>query len=232
MVSIKHCWEPAPRTLHHQRDNGPTTHVISYLDKLAVCHLTCKAWDELVWPSTAATLQVPTKAKPCGYCWGQAVDLGPVMLAAQFWVANEWGTYLCTTGALVFKGKMLAYNPALSEAEWIPARGLANDLSWGKERSAVSLANYILCMQREEKRIAGLGVSRVVSSLDDDMSTTSMEEEEESWFSDVPSMGPWMDMNHEVDLESEGAKRSEEGVSGGKILEEGGEASAPGTDSL
>ena len=23
MVSIKCCWEPAPRTLHHQKENGP-----------------------------------------------------------------------------------------------------------------------------------------------------------------------------------------------------------------
>ena len=37
MVSVKHCMEPGPRTLHHQRENGPTAHVISYLDELAVC---------------------------------------------------------------------------------------------------------------------------------------------------------------------------------------------------
>ena len=49
MVSIKHCWEPVLRTLHHQRENGPTTHVISSLNKLAVCIPTREAWDEMVW---------------------------------------------------------------------------------------------------------------------------------------------------------------------------------------
>ena len=37
VASIKLCWEPTPRALYHQRDNNPTTHVISYLDELAVC---------------------------------------------------------------------------------------------------------------------------------------------------------------------------------------------------
>ena len=49
MVSVKYCWEPTPRTLHHQRDNGPSTHVISYLNKLAVHLPTSEAWDEKVW---------------------------------------------------------------------------------------------------------------------------------------------------------------------------------------
>ena len=43
----------------------------------------------------------------------------------------------------MFEGSILAYNPTLNEAEWVPARGLADDLSWAKERSAVALANYV-----------------------------------------------------------------------------------------
>ena len=85
-------------------------------------------------------------------------------------------------------------------------RGLANDLSWGEERSTVALANYILHVQKEGKRIARLRVGRVMSSLGDDTSTTSMEEEEELQFSDAPSTGPQMDMDHEADEESEGPK--------------------------
>ena len=113
----------------------------------------------------------------------------------------------------------------LNEAEWIPMRGLANDLSWGKERSTVALANYVLCAQKEGKRIARLGASRVVSPLDNDTSTTSMEEEEELQFLDAPSMGPWTDTDCEVDVESEGAEGSKGDVSRWKSLEEGGEAS-------
>ena len=50
---------------------------------------------------------------------------------------------------LVFKGSILAYNPMLNEAEWIPVRGLANDLSWGGEKPVVALANYVPHVQKE-----------------------------------------------------------------------------------
>ena len=75
------------------------------------------------------------------------------------------------------------------------------------------------------ERIARLGVSRVVSSPDDDTLTMSMEEEAELQFSDAPSMSLQMDMDHEADEESEGAEGSEGDVSGQKNTEEGVEAS-------
>ena len=84
MTSVKLCWEPTPRALYHQRGNGPTTHVISYLDKLAVRVPTLEAWDQMVWP----TMVVIPQVKSYGYCWGQVVDLGPVMPVAQFWVTE------------------------------------------------------------------------------------------------------------------------------------------------
>ena len=48
MASVKLCREPTPRALYHQRHNGPTTHVISYLDELSVCVPTLEAWDQMV----------------------------------------------------------------------------------------------------------------------------------------------------------------------------------------
>ena len=87
----------------------------------------------------------------------------------------------------------------------------------------VALANYIPHMQKERERIARLGVGRVVSSSGDDTSTISMDEEEESWFSDIPSMGQRMDTNCEADMESEGTEGSKGDVSGQKSPEEGGE---------
>ena len=71
------------------------------------------------------------------------MDLGPVMLTVQFHVTEEAGTYLCTARALVFKGSILMYNPALNEAEWVPVCSLTNDLSWAEERSAMALAIYV-----------------------------------------------------------------------------------------
>ena len=96
---------------------------------------------------------------------GQAVDLGPVMPAVQFHVTEERGTYLCTMRALVLEGSILMYNPTLNEAEWVPACGLANNLSWAEERSAVALANYVLCAPIEAERIARLGMGQIMSYL-------------------------------------------------------------------
>ena len=59
--------------------------------------------------------------------------------------------------ALVFEGSFMAYNPAKNEAEWVPVHGLANDLTWAKERSAIALANYVPCIPEEGAQITGLG---------------------------------------------------------------------------
>ena len=176
MASVKLCWEPTPRALYHQRDNGPTAHIISYLYELAVCVPTLEEWDQMVWPTTVAIPHGLTKAELYGYCQGQTVDLGPVMPVAQFWVMEEGGTSLCIVRTLVFEGSILAYNPTLNEAEWMPVHGLANDLSWAEERPTVALANYVLCASAEVAQITRIGAGRVVSCPGDD-SSTSVEEE-------------------------------------------------------
>ena len=152
-----------------------------------------------------------TEVESYGYCQGQVVDLGPVMLAAQFCVTEEGGTYLCTTRALVFKGSILAYNFALNEAKWVPARGLANDLSWAEERSAMALANYVQHASVEAAWIARLGAGQVMSCPGDDSSRTSVEGEE-SQHSDAPSTNPPTDTDHEAGQESEEPNGSEEGA--------------------
>ena len=91
MACIKLCWEPAPRAIYRKRENGPIAHIITFLDELAVWVPSLDAWDQLVWPPTAAILQALTEAELYGYCRSQAVDLSPVMLAAQFWVTDEGG---------------------------------------------------------------------------------------------------------------------------------------------
>ena len=98
-----------------------------------------------------------------------------MMPAAQFWVMDEGGAYLCIVRALVFEGSVLAYNPAKNKAEWVPVCGLTNDLTWAEERSAMALANYVLRIPVEVAQIARLGAHRIVSWLDD--SSTSEEEE-------------------------------------------------------
>ena len=126
--------------------------------------------------------------------------------------------------SLVFEVSILMYNPALNEAEWIPTRGLANDLSWGKERLAVALANYVPCIPKEGKRITRFRAGRVVSCPGDDSSTMSMEGGEESQFSDAPSTGPHMDTDREVGKESDEPIGSKGEVSGQMSPGEGAEA--------
>ena len=200
MASVKLCWEPTPRALYHQRDNGPTAHVISYPNELAVHIPTLEAWDQMVWLTMAVIPHALTEAKSYGYCQGQVVDLGPVMPVAQFWVTEERGAYLCITRALVLEGSILTYNPALNEAEWVPVCSLANDLSWAEERSAVALANYVPCAPVEVARIARLGAGRIVSCPGDDSSTSA--EVEEMWHSDTQSTNRPMDTDPEAGDES------------------------------
>ena len=157
VASIKLCWEPPPRALYRQRENSPTTHVITFLDELVVWVPSLNTWDQLVWPPTAAVPWALTEAELHSYCHIQAVDLSPMMPAAQFQVTEEGGAYLCIVRALVFKGSVLVYNPTMNEAEWVPVHGLANDLTWAKERSAVALANYVPCIPVEAAWIARLG---------------------------------------------------------------------------
>ena len=139
VACVKLCWEPAPRAIFCKREEGPVAHVITFLDELAVWVPSLDTWDQFVWLPTMAIPQALTEAELYGYCYGQAVDLEPVMPMPQFRVMDEAGAYLCVARALVFEGSILAYNPAKNEAEWVPAYGLTNDLTWAKERSAVAL---------------------------------------------------------------------------------------------
>ena len=144
-----------------------------------------------------------TEAELYGYCHGQGVDLGPVMPAAQFWVTNEVGTYLC----IVFEGSVLAYNPAKNKAEWVPAHGLTNNVTWPEERSAIALANYVPCIPDEAARITRLGARQLVSWPDN---SSMSEEEEDVWDPEPPTMD-----TEEQGEESEGGARQtdlEEGV--------------------
>ena len=132
-------------------------------------------WHQFVWPLAVVMPWAAKEAEQYGYRHGQAIDLGPIMTATQFRVTDEVGTYLCAAQALVFEGSVLAYNPARDEVEWVPACGVANDLSWVEEKSAMALANYVPCVSQEAARIARLGVCCLMSWPDN----SSLQEEEE-----------------------------------------------------
>ena len=99
MACIKLCWESTPRAIFCKREEGLVTHVITFLDELAVWAISLDAWDQFVWLPAVAIPQALTEVELYGYCHAQAVDLGPVMPVAQFRVTDEAGTYLCMVQA-------------------------------------------------------------------------------------------------------------------------------------
>ena len=60
--------------------------------------------------------------------------------------------------------------------EWVPACGVANDLSWAEERSAVALANYVPHIPQEANCIAELGARHLMGWSND---SSSEEEDDE-----------------------------------------------------
>ena len=104
------------------------------------------------------------------------MDLSAVMLATEFRVTDEEGTYLCVVQGLIFEESVLVYNPARDEAEWVPTCGVANDLSWVKERTVVVLANFVPCILQEADHITELGACCFLGLADD---SPSEEEDDE-----------------------------------------------------
>ena len=170
------CWELLQRGVLRRRERGMISHVITFLDDMAVHVPMLDAWDQFVWPPSVAVPQAATEVEQYGYHCGHTVDLGPVMPATQFRVTDEERTYLCVVQALVFEGSVLAYNPTRDEVEWVPACGVANDLSWAEERSAVALVNYVPRIPQEADCIAELGAHCLVGWPDD---SSSEEEDDE-----------------------------------------------------
>ena len=133
----------SPEGVFRRRERDVISHVITFVDDMAVRVPSLNAWDQFVWLPSVAVPWATMEVEQYGYHCGQAIDLGPVMPATQFRVTDEAGTYLCAARALVFEGSVLAYNPARDEAEWVPTCGIANNLSWVEEKSAMALVNFV-----------------------------------------------------------------------------------------
>ena len=134
---------------------------------MAVCVPMLDTWDQFVWLLSVAMPRAATEVEQYGYHCGNAMDLGAVMLTTEFRVTKKEGAYLCAAWGLIFKGSILAYNPARDEAEWVPAHGVTNDLSWAKERMVVALANFVPRVPQEVDRIAELGARCLLGWADD-----------------------------------------------------------------
>ena len=144
------CTRLVPRAVFRRRERGAVSHAITFLGDMAVHIPTLDAWDQFVWPPSAAIPRTATQVEQYGYCHRNAVDLSAVMPVMEFSVTDEEGTYLCVARALIFEGSILAYDPARDEAEWVPTHRVANDLSWAEERMAVALANFVPCAPKRQ----------------------------------------------------------------------------------
>ena len=78
----------SPKGCIQKEGKGAVSHVITFVDDVAVCVPSLNIWDQFVWPLGAAMPWVTTEVEQYGYHRGQAVDLGPVMLATQFRVTE------------------------------------------------------------------------------------------------------------------------------------------------
>ena len=94
----------------------------------------------------------------------------------------------------------------MNKAEWVPVCGLANDLTWAKERSAMALAKYVPRIPAEVAWITRLGACRIVSCPDN----SSTLEEEEVWHPKVQT----------TDTEPEREEESEDGAGQTDLEEE------------
>ena len=172
------CWELPPRGVY-RRERGAISHAITFLDYLAVRVPTCDAWDQFVWLLSAAMPRATTEVEQYGYCCGNAVDLGVVMLAMEFRGTDKEGVHLCAAQGLIFEGSILAYNAARDKAEWVPTHGVTNDLSWAEERTAVVLVNFVPHIPQEVDRIAELGARCLLGWADDSPSEEDDEQTQE-----------------------------------------------------
>ena len=156
VASVKLCWEPTPKGPVPPERKWPH-HPCHLLPGQAGCP---HPQSGCMGPNGVANHSGNTA---CSYrgrvVWllpgpgsrSQPHDAGSTILSHR-----RRGAYLCTARALVFKGSILAYNPTMNEAEWVPVCSLANDLSWTEERSAGALANYVPCVPAEAAQITRL----------------------------------------------------------------------------
>ena len=167
------CWELQPRSVFRRRERGAISHAITFLDDMAVHIPTLDVWNQFIWPPSAAVPRAVMQVEQYGYCHGNTVNLSAVMLAMEFRVTDEEGAYLCMVRVLIYEGSVLAYNPTRDKMEWVPACGVANDLSWAEDRMAIAMANFVPHGPQEVDHIAELGTCRLLAWTD-----SSSEEEE------------------------------------------------------
>ena len=134
-----------------QKQDGPFTDVIVYLDGLACHMLTRKAWDELVFLAPLAELSIPCRSTHLSYILGCMVDLGGTLPPLKFCMTEPNVKLVGVVCGLLFKGNVLTYDPASNGMEWVQVWGTVNDLSPVEDASAWELSNITLPDSPEDR---------------------------------------------------------------------------------
>ena len=111
------CWSKLPENVSHQRDEGACVDEISYLNELATCQPSRKAWAELVWPPVSSVPSMLCQAEHFGYIQGWIVQLGPMMPPCWFHMSGENGGFICFAQGMIFDRHVLVYNQSTNKAE-------------------------------------------------------------------------------------------------------------------
>ena len=94
------------------------------------------------------------------------MELGPAIPPTQCHISTLGGAFICFARALVFKGSALTDDPTTNQAEWVPIRGTAADLSSMEERSSLTLCYLVLHDEKEvEERMERFGKRRDMSDV-------------------------------------------------------------------
>ena len=73
-----------------------------------------------------------------------AVDLGSTLPPLPFFISGPNGEFICIAWGLLFKGSVLAYDPATNGAKWVPVWGTTSNLSPLEEASTWELSNIVI----------------------------------------------------------------------------------------
>ena len=143
-LGIASCWGQLAVEVPLQKQDGPFTDVIAYLDDLAWHVPTQKAWDELVFPAPLTEPGMPCKSNHFSYILGHMVDLGVALLPLRFHMTEPSGKFVGVAHGLLFEGNILIYDLASNGMEWVPVQGTVNDLSPVEDSSAQEFSNITL----------------------------------------------------------------------------------------
>ena len=115
-IEIASCWSQGPTQVPPQKKDGPFMDVIAFLDELARCVPSTKAWDELVFLPHLSVDSMPRRSQHLGHILGCIVDLANSLLPFWFQIMKPDGKFMRVARGLLFEGH-LVYNPMYNIAK-------------------------------------------------------------------------------------------------------------------